>query len=419
MKTNSRRGSALLLATICIVIVAGMASAFLIISTTQNRTTFNASVSDICLHMAEAGIDDTINKMNGYGAASEGNSTVSSADYMCMSTVITDSVGTKNVNSGTVDRGTYTVEVRPAYSGRQTYTVRATGVQGDRKRGIEVVVQDTLTSTAGFGGFGKDRLHLDSVAKVDSYKSTLGSYASQVTGSGAAAHARTSGNVGSNSSISLDSNAKVWGNATPGPSGNVTTGSNSTITGSTAPAPAPQPFPPITVPSLPSSGSVNLGSNSDGGTITGDHHYTSFQMNSNSTLTIRGPARIVADSLITDSNTVLTLDTSGGPIEIYGTGTFNVNSNSDFGTGNTEPGKVKLYLTSTGTVSVDSNASLHADVYAPNATMLLDSNGQLFGRVRAKELELNSNFSLHFDEDLGGAVAPPKYKIKSWREFNP
>ena len=63
----SQKGVALLTATVIIVIVAGMSAAFLMLSFNQRKFISEASDSELTLHVAEAGVEDTINKMQAYG----------------------------------------------------------------------------------------------------------------------------------------------------------------------------------------------------------------------------------------------------------------------------------------------------------------------------------------------------------------
>ena len=50
-------------------IVAGMAAAFLTLSFSQSKLIANGSEGEIALHVAEAGVEDTINKLTAYSKA--------------------------------------------------------------------------------------------------------------------------------------------------------------------------------------------------------------------------------------------------------------------------------------------------------------------------------------------------------------
>ena len=75
-----------------------------------------------------------------------------------------------------------------------------------------------MGSVGAWGAFGDESMLMDSNAMVDSYDSSLGTYASQATnGTDPDHYAGESGNVGSNGNIDLLANTVVHGNATPGP----------------------------------------------------------------------------------------------------------------------------------------------------------------------------------------------------------
>jgi hypothetical protein len=151
-------------------------------------------------------------------------------------------------------------------------------------------------------------------------------------------------------------------------------------------------------------------------------------------LTIKGPATLVVDHFNTNSNSGVVVDNSAGPVTIYGTGYFRLDSNSTVSSVSKKPSDIQIYITTNNytevgssatvdtlkPVKIGSNAALYATVYAPNAFVTLDSNGGFFGSIIAKLISMDSNFGIHFDEDLlnmGGS--PGKWKKKVLHEFVP
>src|SRR5262249_52591214 len=119
-----------------------------------------------------------------------------------------------------------------------TTRLQATGIDDKSGASQELVVKALPNTIWRYGLFGRETLHMDSNARVDSYNSLLGSYASQATnGSGSNTYALTNGDVGSNGDITMDQNAKVWGDAIPGPSHAATISGNAFVTGNTLPSP--------------------------------------------------------------------------------------------------------------------------------------------------------------------------------------
>ena len=69
-KSNrSESGAALMTAMIIVLIVAGMAAAFLSLSFSQSKLIANGSEGEVALHIAEAGVEDTVNKLTAYSKA--------------------------------------------------------------------------------------------------------------------------------------------------------------------------------------------------------------------------------------------------------------------------------------------------------------------------------------------------------------
>ena len=70
-------------------------------------------------------------------------------------------------------------------------------------------------------------------------------------------------------------------------------------------------------------------------------------------------------------------------------------------------------------VDFNSNSKIYGTIYAPNAKVTIDSNFQLFGAMLAREIDLDSNCFIHFDEDLLNATAsgPPMFETLCWREL--
>jgi hypothetical protein len=51
-------------------------------------------------------------------------------------------------------------------------------------------------------------------------------------------------------------------------------------------------------------------------------------------------------------------------------------------------------------VDFESNAKLFGTIYAPSASIVINSNFELFGSLVARAVHLDSNSRIHFDEAL-------------------
>jgi hypothetical protein len=300
--------------------------------------------------------------------------------------------------------------------GDERTALLATGVDDRARTSIEMIVAEEPGAFFQWGAFADDRLRMDSNASVDSYDSSDGSYASQESGSGSSAHANENGDIGSNGPITMDSNTIVWGDATPGPSSSVAQNGNSDVTGATTPLVTPVVFPPIAVPAGGPGASATI--NGVAVRPPGTYFFSNLTLNSNSVLTVTGPAVLVVRNLTVDSNSQLLVDALGGGVTIYVARNFVLNSNAQVRSLTSTPSDVAINLSSVpaNTVFFDSNVQLHGTVYAPAADIRIDSNAQLFGAIMAWRLELNSNSRIHYDEALarqGGAEAG--FRLLCWR----
>lgn len=306
----------------------------------------------------------------------------------------------------------------------------ATGVENGVGSQLELVVREISTSAFVWAAFGDEGMTMDSNARVDSYDSSVSSYAMQATnGNGNSTYAHDAGNIGSNAGVVVDSNTKIWGDATPGPGDTVLALGSSMISGSTTPNTDLVPMPGVNVPAIPSMGDVTV----DGGDTTfissGNHHIGEFLMESSATVQVTGPATIVFDSFTIGSNAEFLVDATNGPVEIYVLGDFVMNSNTLISSDTYTPADITINLLSDNIldpgldvdldeVDFDSNAQLYGTVYAPNAAIEINSNFELFGALVGRTVHLDSNARVHFDEALLQANQGDEinFETVAWRQ---
>jgi len=251
----------------------------------------------------------------------------------------------------------------------------ATGLDDRAAARQELVVRQLPTTIWRFGAFGKEDLHMDSNARVDSYNSDTGTYVLQdVNGSGTSKHANSNGDVGSNGDISLSQNAKVWGDATPGPSHNDTILGNAFVTGSTSSNSQAVVLPTITVPSYSSFGALTVA-----GTTTipsGNRSYTNLTVNSNKTLNITGPAKIVMSNLTLKSGGQINIDAANGDVELWVIDNFILNSNAQIAPTDFKSKHLRLNLLSDNVINPELNVVLDT-VSNPDADQQHPSYGTI------------------------------------------
>jgi hypothetical protein len=302
----------------------------------------------------------------------------------------------------------------------------ATGSDGHAQSRVELVAEDASAGISDFGIFGERAVTIASNAKIDSYNSDLGTYASQVSGD----HALANGNVGSNDSISVASNAKVWGYAQYGPdaSDSISIGSSVTLANGYGPAEEERTLDPIVVPSYPNSGALTLSGRTPVTIGPGNLQYTSITTRSNTALIVRGPCNLVITTGATiSSNSSWTFDATNGPINVYATNNFDLRSNSTVTTTTQDPTQLTLYLSgvhassssSSPTINFSSNSSFYGTIHAPDLSVEISSNFELFGSLAAQWIRLASNSRVHYDEALatGALDSGSGWEIRAWRQL--
>ena len=68
-------------------------------------------------------------------------------------------------------------------------------------------------------------------------------------------------------------------------------------------------------------------------------------------------------------------------------------------------------------LSIGGNGQLAGAVYAPNADINLNGGGNVYGSLMGKSLNVNGNFSFHYDEALSRYFVIYAFKILSWDEI--
>lgn len=323
--------------------------------------------------------------------------------------------------------GTYWVETTDLGNGLKSLI--STSRANNASKRYQLVVKKQNTSIYRFGCFGDTGVTLASNARVDAYDSNLGTYASQAThGSGSNAYAIADGDVGSNANILLKQNAKAFGDVIPGPSGTATVVGNAVATGSTTPATSPQDMPPIVWPSLTSLGALTIAKNGTKNLTAGSYRYDTTLLNTGATLNVTGPATLVFDSLTLSSTAKINVNAAAGPVKIYVQNNFVMSSNTLIASSTKKPADVSIFLASDnildpdGIVDLDqldfnSNSQLYGTLYAPHASITVNSNFEVFGALIAKKVWLDSNSRIHFDEQLLNIPGngPPVYTPTCFR----
>ena len=318
----------------------------------------------------------------------------------------------------------------PAYLGGGVLWVTATDLGNGRiqldsvamkdsgRAALRVVVEDEGGGGGGGGGgapndgflgmlFSNKHMQLDQDVMIDSYDSSLGTYASQATNTYlGTTYAGSAGGVSGNATIQLDSNVKVFGDVSCGPGIAPSMSANVYVSGSTAPNSQTIPLAAIPVPVVASSGAYSVANSATQTINPGTYHFTSCTQGRYSTLKVIGPATIVLDGYTTGRNATLELDCTNGPITIYDTGIWSVDRDYTVQPKSDTSVDAAFLISSSGTVQFDQGSKIYVGFYAPNATIQVDQGAECWGALVADQISVDQSTKFHFDENLSGFQLP-------------
>lgn len=117
-------------------------------------------------------------------------------------------------------------------------------------------------------------------------------------------------------------------------------------------------------------------------------------------------------SIIVPEGASLTLYAEGNVL-IAGNGLTNTNARPVtvrlFGTGSADSGQ---------SLQVAGNGALKAVVYAPNADVAINGNGDVMGAVVGRTITFTGNAAFHYDESLANYSDGTPFRVVGWRELN-
>ena len=238
----------------------------------------------------------------------------------------------------------------------------------------------------------------------------------------AAASTGRGGMLGSNGNIEfLDSlGAAIFGSIMPGVGGEVMGIDPGQVSGSTASRALQAELPGVVLPNISGSGHLEHTGLIPHVIGEGETGLSSLRVTGGSEVIIRGPARLIVHELVLDGGSTLSLDTRDGSVELFVTGTLDMDPASFVETTALTSDEVSISATAKGesdpapSLRLDAHASFHGTVYAPDATVHIGSNFEIFGSVTARRLEIASGARLHFDdESFNGRLGVPT--LEAWQ----
>ena len=373
---SRRRGSVLVVALVAVMLGAGMLLGFMQVGVSFNREYCSRVEQERAHGLAEAGLEEAL---------------------VALRRGRTGAVGSV-AQPARLGGGLLWTTVTDA--GSDLLRIVSVGAVGAGRVALERLVFHYSTDGYDAAIFADRDLVLSSNVLVDSFDSSLGSYQDQALLGGSAFVGETAV-VQSNGSVAVDAATSVHGDVHPGRDDGLVLASNVTLTGSQEPMPEERVLPPVDVPPIPVGGPLFVA----GVPMTlppGDYGFAGIYVWNGSSLTVRGPSRIVLGDWVLNSNTQLVLDTTDGPIQVWALGDLDWRSNSNVSTLSQSATNASIFLAGGADqeATLRSNSEFYGRIYGPEARVEIRSNFEVFGAVLADELILGSNVRIHYDEAL-------------------
>jgi hypothetical protein len=320
--------------------------------------------------------------------------------------------------------GVIWVTSEPVAGEPSTVRLVATAMAGTGRCSIEMVAK----LNPGLGELfratlnAKDGLTLNEGVMVDSYDSEFGTYADQAVNSdGTFTYADTNGHVMSNKDVTVNANAGIFGDCTPGPGFTVNAAPSAYIDGSTDPGEANFEFPPLEVPSYPSSGPLSVSGTSS--LAPGEYRFDSLSLNRNAELTIAGPATIVVDAAFAGGkDSRLVIDATNGPVTIF-CDEYAQERGFEAVAFEGSPLAVAFLVTGPKDIVFPALSKVRGAYYAENSNVVFSNDCEAWGSFVGNQVSMSSAMNFHYDEGLrrhweggGGQEEEPPVESLVWFE---
>ncbi|MBL9189741.1 MAG: hypothetical protein JNK23_19830 [Opitutaceae bacterium] len=461
LASRKDRGSLLIVAMLLCAIIGISLVSYMQLGKTNLSISNRAFYNNAAMNLAENGLEEAMYSIN---------KKIADSSYSWTSN------GWTAVNSGADARrvlptsGTYTFDqnatgtVRVYVYGYQGTAPKAVArstitLGGSASRPIEKWVEVQLRKTSKFsnGLVAKQSITFaGNNASVDSWNSDPDNNSATAAIPYSAGVKNDKGSVGS-ISVAVDAilvqNADIWGyastgSAVPNVGSNGLIGPFGTPSGTTDMSRVSTDFtsnfdavtaPTTTAYSLGSiTSSLSLPRTGDVAAADGKYYYTAPQINFNNAtfavakLNLGDPSPKV---VLTLTSTTTSIDIGGGSgalnlqtgatLEIYAPGDIKIAGNGIMNGGTTagtsnQPINLQIWGTKTSgvqDVQIAGNGVLSAVVYAPQASLKINGNGDVMGSFVANDIRVVGNAAFHYDESLGNFGGGNPYRVSGWKEL--
>lgn len=296
---------------------------------------------------------------------------------------------------------------------------------GSRTRQVGVLLQaDNLFQ---YGVFGKNSIKITGGSGIDSYNSSVASYAATPVATRQDTNNLTIATNGTSVAVLAlnGSNTTVYGSALVGPGANVNSAikltGGATVGGDQGTLNAQINLPNVSPPTVSSPG----GSMPTSGTVS-PGKYTSLSLNAGKTITLKANSStdniyyITGDVKLTGNSTIK-IDSSNGPVKLYFGGSFDISGGTLVNT-TVIPSNFQIYGTAT-TASVSSASSLTGGssaayvFYAPNSDVTISGGGDVYGAVIGNSVDDKGGSGIHYDIALSQLNGGATFAVGGWMRF--
>jgi hypothetical protein len=258
------------------------------------------------------------------------------------------------------------------------------------------------TISHGVGLLGLSSVSITGTPGIDSYDSTVGTYASQVKGG----HAGSQGNIGSNGNISGSGSGTIWGDANPGPTGTFSGGI--TVTGSTAPANQSISETPYVYNPPPGAAKTTL--KGSAALTSGVYHYKSISLASKDLVTATGNVTIYVDGAISTTGQAIIEVTKGSKLTIYqGSGSVSIGGGGIVND-SAKPSSLTIESATTSSIKLAGSSAFYGTVFATAADFSKTGSADFFGAAVANTVSISGTGWVHYDSSLS-SNGPPTFTV--------
>lgn len=446
IKTQSVRGSTLVLTVVITGLIGFLLSAYLGLVKSQNAAVTRSQAWNTTIPIVEAGIEDALSHLNKHGDSTslvkEGWRLLGGTKYAVRRNLgssyfivtISNWVAGATNNTPVIESRGYVPA--PAVIASAASPVFAQVAGGNRAsylaRGIRVTTRRPALFSKGLVAKGSidmsgNNIYADSFDSEDPNKSTNGRWDIAKRGD--------NGSVASNDGVINIGQADVYGNVYTGPSGGfrITSGSVGDKAWVDASNPGIQPghyfndmnmeFPDATTPfitGLTPAGMFVNGVNYDYVLDSGNYSLNSI---GNAKILVRGNARLyVPGSISMAGNSSITVATNAS-LSIYARGAVDLGGNGVINQTGNAANFFLHGLPSCTSVKFHGNGTFYGVIYAPNAAMTMSGGGggpqDFSGAAITKSVTMNGHFKFHYDEALARLGIGKGYVVTTWNEMSP